>query len=89
MKKTLKDYVRHDVPLMESRYCNTDDYSFLIECLKYKFIKKGHYAVRQGEHASRVYFIIQGSADVKMYGPTEEQYLDKKSMYNEISVKRA
>ena len=49
---------------MELGYCSKDDYINISECLKYKLVKKGHYAVRQGSQGSDVYFIIQGSADV-------------------------
>ena len=58
MLNVLKDYVKHHVPLMEHRYCNNDDYTWLAENLQYKFIQKGHYAVRQGDHGMNVHFII-------------------------------
>lgn len=75
---------------MEQGYCSKDDYISFTEKLKYKFVPKGHYAVRQGNQDSDVYFIIQGSANVLETGPIAEQnYLDKKAMYNEITVQRA
>ena len=46
MNNVLKNYVKYHVPLMESRYCQKDDFSYVAEHLKYKFVKKGHYAVR-------------------------------------------
>ena len=77
MLKELKNYVKTFVPLMENGYCSKDDYSFLVDQLKYKFVKKGHYAVRQGEVGDKIYFIIKGSADVMAYGPPSEHvYLD-------------
>ena len=75
---------------MEARYCSKDDFNFVAEQLKYKFVKKGHYVVRQGQSGSEVFFIIQGNADVHIWGPSGENvYLDEKSIYNEISVQRA
>ena len=75
---------------MENGYCSKDDYSFLAEQLKYKFVKKGHYAVRQGDKNSDVFFIIKGSANVMTHdSPALHVYLDSKAMYNEIAVQRA
>ena len=78
------------MPLMESRYCSKDDYTFATEKLKYKFVPQGHYVVRQGEQDADVYFIIKGSAKVIMKGVEEPgKYLDEKQRYNEISVLKA
>ena len=90
MLKELKNYVKYQVPLMENGYCSKDDYSFIAEQMKYQFVPKGHYAVRQGEFGNNMFFIIKGSADVTMFGPTSEQvYLDSKAMYNDIAVQYA
>jgi hypothetical protein len=44
--KDLKQFVHYHVALMEGGYCTNDDYQFLSERLKYRFVKKGQYAVR-------------------------------------------
>lgn len=56
--KDLKQYAHYHVPLMEGPYCTNDDYQFLAERLQYKFVPKGHYAIRQGELGDACYFII-------------------------------
>ena len=72
MLKELKNYVKYQVPLMENGYCNKDDYSFIARQMKYQFVPKGHYAVRQGEFGDNLYFIIRGGADVTVFGPESE-----------------
>ena len=90
MLKELKNYVKNQVPLMENGYCSKDDYGFIADQMKYHFVPKGHYAVRQGEFGDHVYFIIKGAADVTVFGPESEQvYLERKALYNEISVQYA
>ena len=74
---------------MEPTYCGNDDYSFIQDRLKYSFVKKGHYALRQGQPGSEVFFIVKGSAEVLMHGPEDKHYLDHKAMYNEISLSRS
>ena len=43
---------------MEPGYCHNDDYTFISERLEYRFVPKGHYAVRQDEPANEIYFIV-------------------------------
>ena len=75
---------------MESRYCHNDDYTFAAEKLKYKFVPRGHYVVRQGEKEADVYFIIQGSAKVLMTGVEDPNtFLNEKQRYNEIALFKA
>ena len=76
------------MPLMEGKYCTTDDFAYVSEKLKYEFVKKGHYVIRQGEPGNKVFFILHGSANVIKWGE-DAVYLDKKDMYNEISLIRS
>ena len=62
--KILKQFTHSHVPIMEPMYCTNDDYTFIQERLKYRFVKKGHFAVRQGQPGSEVFFLVQGSVDV-------------------------
>jgi hypothetical protein len=48
MLKALKVYAHRSCPLMEEKYCSTEDYAFFTERLQHKFVKKGHYVIRQG-----------------------------------------
>ena len=67
------------MPLMESKYCHKDDYAFAANKLKYKFVPKGQYVIRQNDYESDVYFIIKGNAKVVMRGADEPgRYLDEK-----------
>jgi len=45
MNKRIKEYTSN-LPLMEAKYCSSDDYTFVQERLKYEFVKKDHYAIR-------------------------------------------
>ena len=75
---------------MEPKYCSKDDYAFAAEKLKYKYVPKGHYVVRQGDQDTDVYFIIKGNARVIMKGVDDPgTYLDVKQRYNEIAVTRS
>ena len=66
------------MPLMEQKYCHADDYVFAANKLKYKFVPRGQYVVRQGDFESDVYFIINGKAKVVMQGADEPgRYLDE------------
>ena len=89
MVKELKAFAHNRMPLLENRYCTNDDYKFIAERLKYKFVKKGHYVVRQGETGSDVYFIVQGCANVITYGPQDIRFLDRKHMFNEMSIRNS
>lgn len=61
---------------MEGGYCTNDDYQYIAERLKYKFVKKGQYAVRQGSTGDECYFIIQGAAKVVLWGHDNKSYLN-------------
>ena len=61
----------------------------MAESLKYKFVKKGHYILRQGQHGDEVYFIVMGGANVIMWGESDKAYLNKDQMYNECSLQRS
>ena len=77
--KALKNFAMTKMPLMESKYCHLDDYIFAANKLKYKFVPKGQYIVRQGDYEAEVYFIIDGKAKVVMKGADEPgRYLDAK-----------
>ena len=58
----------------------------MAENLKYKFVKKGHYIMRQGQKSDNVYFIVKGSVNVIMWGEPDKAYLNKDQMYNECSL---
>ena len=58
----------------------------MAENLKYKFVKKGHYIMRQGQKSDYVYFIVDGSVNVIMWGEPDKAYLNKDQMYNECSL---
>ena len=88
-ERVLKQYVQVNLPLMLQGYCSKDDYIYMAEKLQYKFVKQGHYVVRQGEKGHEVYNIISGSCNVVKWGDDEAIYLDSKAMYNEISLFRS
>ena len=60
----------------------------MAEQLKYKFVKKGHYILRQGSPGEEVYFIVTGGANVIMWGEPDRAYLSRDQMYNECSILR-
>ena len=61
----------------------------MAESLKYKFVKKGHYILRQAQHGEEVYFIYKGGANVIMWGEPDKAYLDSDQIYNECSLQRS
>ena len=67
--KILKNLTYSHIPFMEDEYCGKDDYAYIIERLQYKFVRKGHFVMRQGEHSDDFYFIINGAANVLKWGP--------------------
>ena len=77
------------MPFMQQRYCSNEDYAIMAENLKYKFVKKGHYIMRQGQKSDNVYFIVKGSVNVIMWGEPDKAYLNKDQMYNECSLQRS
>lgn len=89
-QKIVKNFAQTKIPLMEPGYCHNDDYTFISERLEYQFVPKGHYAVRQGDTANKIYFIIQGTAVVLQSGPPDEKaFLDQRQMYNEHALNKA
>lgn len=89
MMKELKTFAQNQMTFMENSYCTNDDYKYAGQSLKYRFVPKGHFVIRQGEVGSEVFFIIQGTAHVVIYGPEDKGYLDSKQIYNEQSIKNS
>ena len=61
----------------------------MAEQLKYKFVKKGHYIMRQGQKSDYVYFIVDGGVNVIMWGEPDKAYLNKDQMYNDCSLQHS